>query len=238
MPQIAIYDQGGMSESVTVNFARRFPLFPLPETILLPHALQPLAIFEPRFRQMIDHALDGSGQIAMGTFMATEGGNDVRPVVCLGQIVQHEIAPHGYNVLVYGLCRARIDEVSDPEDDRMYVKAQLRPMEAQHPEDDDADDERRDALRVLLDRPNMHRLERNEVVTSWIAQSEISTHTLFELVGCALLDDPELRYELLAEPSYEVRTQRIFAELRHLDHMLELTKAQSHERWDKGTSWN
>lgn len=34
------------------------PVLPLPATVLFPHALLPLYIFEPRYRQMLEHALD------------------------------------------------------------------------------------------------------------------------------------------------------------------------------------
>jgi Lon protease-like protein len=33
------------------------PVMPLPATVLFPHALLPLYIFEPRYREMLDHAL-------------------------------------------------------------------------------------------------------------------------------------------------------------------------------------
>ena len=103
-----------MTESVAVQFKHLFPVFPLPETMLLPHAIMPLSIFEPRYRQMVDHAIDGSGQIAIATMQRITKQNEdgmgvsLRDVVCLGQIVQHEKARHGYNILVYGLCR-RVD---------------------------------------------------------------------------------------------------------------------------------
>ena len=38
------------------DFSGRVPLFPLPDAVLFPHALLPLMIFEPRYRQMIAEA--------------------------------------------------------------------------------------------------------------------------------------------------------------------------------------
>src|SRR5437764_15158125 len=35
----------------------QLPVMPLPGAVLFPHALLPLYIFEPRYRQMLDHAL-------------------------------------------------------------------------------------------------------------------------------------------------------------------------------------
>ncbi|NNF42788.1 MAG: hypothetical protein HKN62_07035, partial [Phycisphaerales bacterium] len=56
-----------MAETILVNFRRSIPLFPLPETVLLPHALLPLHIFEARYRQMVRSCLDCAGQIAIAT---------------------------------------------------------------------------------------------------------------------------------------------------------------------------
>src|SRR3954467_9840508 len=85
-----------MSEetSIQVNFGRPLPLFPLDAVTLLPQQLLPLHIFEERYRQMVEHALDGSGQLAMavldGSGKGEEGNPPIRPAVCIGQIAQHE----------------------------------------------------------------------------------------------------------------------------------------------------
>ena len=44
-----------MSSSVTLP--ERLPVMPLPGAVLFPHALLPLYIFEPRYRKMLEHAL-------------------------------------------------------------------------------------------------------------------------------------------------------------------------------------
>ncbi len=40
-----------------VNLPDRVPVMPLPGAVLFPHALLPLYIFEPRYREMLEHAL-------------------------------------------------------------------------------------------------------------------------------------------------------------------------------------
>src|SRR6266702_6823823 len=40
-----------------MSFPDKVPVMPLPGAVLFPHALLPLYIFEPRYRQMLDHAL-------------------------------------------------------------------------------------------------------------------------------------------------------------------------------------
>jgi Lon protease-like protein len=44
-----------MDDSMTLP--DEVPVMPLPGTLLFPHALLPLHIFEPRYREMLDHAL-------------------------------------------------------------------------------------------------------------------------------------------------------------------------------------
>src|SRR5207237_9033197 len=44
-----------MSSSVTLP--KQLPVMPLPGAVLFPHALLPLYIFEPRYRDMLEHAL-------------------------------------------------------------------------------------------------------------------------------------------------------------------------------------
>jgi len=44
-----------MSSSITLP--KELPVMPLPGAVLFPHALLPLYIFEPRYRQMLTHAL-------------------------------------------------------------------------------------------------------------------------------------------------------------------------------------
>ena len=44
-----------MSSSVTLP--KELPVMPLPGAVLFPHALLPLYVFEPRYRKMLEHAL-------------------------------------------------------------------------------------------------------------------------------------------------------------------------------------
>lgn len=44
--------------SASTILPNRLPVMPLPGALLFPHALLPLYIFEPRYREMLDHALN------------------------------------------------------------------------------------------------------------------------------------------------------------------------------------
>ncbi|SVE26368.1 uncharacterized protein METZ01_LOCUS479222, partial [marine metagenome] len=47
------------------NFPETIPVFPLYGCILLPKTILPLNIFEPRYRQMIEHAIETEDLIGM-----------------------------------------------------------------------------------------------------------------------------------------------------------------------------
>lgn len=92
------------------------PLFPLP-AVLLPGALMPLHIFEPRYRVMIRHALDTHRALAIVLITDPAGADEhghppIAEVAGAGIIVDHVELPSGrYNVLVKGVARVRLDEL-------------------------------------------------------------------------------------------------------------------------------
>jgi Lon protease-like protein len=229
-----------MSEQVSVQFKQEFPVFSLPETLLLPHAVMPITVTEPRYRQLTDQALDGSGQVALASFTGKESGSvnsALRKIVCLGQIVHHETIADGYNILLYGLCRAEIIHESPANDERLYRTVKLRPIENDDVQDDDLEIYRVELLHYMF-RPNLERLEHNEAILNWISGVDLSISALFELVACTVFNDSEFRYTLLSEPSSEARCLMVLEELEKLDRAISMVDKQSQDRWDKGISLN
>src|SRR5204862_3056558 len=96
------------------NFTGVARLFPLPNVVLFPHVVQPLHIFEPRYRQMTADTLTGDRLLALvllkpGWEEDYDGRPAVHPVACLGRVVADQLLPDGrYNLLVRGLSRARL----------------------------------------------------------------------------------------------------------------------------------
>ncbi len=96
------------------NFSGTVRLFPLPNLVLFPHVAQPLHIFEPRYRQMMEDALKDDRLLAMA--LLRPGWEEVyhlnpplHPMVCVGKILQEErLADGRFNLLLQGMCRARI----------------------------------------------------------------------------------------------------------------------------------
>lgn len=122
------------------DFNGTAPLFPLPNAALFPHVVQPLHMFEPRYRQMTADALAGDRFLALGVLRPgheDEYNRKRAPVfdtVCLGRITTGERLPDGrYNVTVQGLCRARI--VGEVDGGELYRVAKLEPVEDVKPDD-------------------------------------------------------------------------------------------------------
>src|SRR3954465_73596 len=96
------------------DFANVYLLFPLPRVVLFPHAVLPLHIFEPRYRQMTEDALLGDKLVTIVQWRApfpTEPGGepDLEEIACLGRILQHERLPDGrFNFLLLGRKRVRL----------------------------------------------------------------------------------------------------------------------------------
>ncbi len=220
------------------------PVFPLPDDVLLPHAIKAIHVFEPRYRQMIDETLDRSGQICLAVYESEdwkqhyEDRASLRPVVCVGQLVRHESLPDGrHNILLHGICRARIERLIEPTGQRMYRLAVLRPLERLDADPPPMEDVRIE-LQSILQCPFLQRLRCIETVTEWIDRDEISTHALLELIGFAIVRDTEVRYRLLSEPEPKTRAEIIMCELHRLSKVVSTASRQSHKRWPKGASWN
>ena len=104
-------------------------LFPLPNLVFFPHALQPLHIFEPRYRQMTADALAGDRLISIvllqpGWEKQYEKKPTLYPVACLGRIVADQLLPDGrYNLLLRGISRIRILE--ETVSDKLYRTANV-----------------------------------------------------------------------------------------------------------------
>jgi Lon protease-like protein len=95
------------------------PLFPLPNIVFFPHTRLPLHVFEPRYRQMVQDALEAEERFGIvllrpGWESDYFGAPDVYDCGTIGTIEQAVPLEDGrYNIVVRGDVRFRIlDEVS------------------------------------------------------------------------------------------------------------------------------
>ena len=108
-------------------------LFPLPKVVLFPHAVLPLHIFEPRYRQMTEDALAGDKLVTIVQWRAPVPGHRrssprVEEIGCLGRILQHERLPDGrFNFLLLGRKRVRLGR--EIPADKLYRLAEAEILE-------------------------------------------------------------------------------------------------------------
>jgi uncharacterized protein len=99
------------------------PIFPLPNVVLFPSVFLPLHIFEPRYRTMVDDALNGDRIIGMvllrpGWERDYDGRPPVYPIGCAGVITHAERLTDGrFNIVLRGMEKFR---VTAEENDRPY----------------------------------------------------------------------------------------------------------------------
>ena len=109
-------------------------LFPLPNLVLFPHAILPLHIFEPRYRQMTEDALASDRQVTIVQILPMSHGTQwteptpIMDVACLGRIVQHERLPDGrFHLLLLGSKRVRL--VRELDSPKLYRIAEATILE-------------------------------------------------------------------------------------------------------------
>lgn len=103
------------------QFSGAARVFPLPELVMFPHVMQPLHIFEPRYRAMLEEALEDDRLIAMGLLAPgwekqSEGRPTLRDTACLCRVATYQQTEKGtYNVLMLGVRRLRLVKELPPK---------------------------------------------------------------------------------------------------------------------------
>src|SRR5262245_24333443 len=190
-------------------------LFPLPNLVLFPSVIQPLHIFEPRYRQMMADALDDDRLLALVLLRpGWEEDYHLRPpihaVACLGAIANEECLPDGrYNLLLHGLRRIRIIEELPAE--KLYRCARVELLQDVAPAAGQEDALRQElALRV----------------PSWFAghgaamqqaeqllEAGLPLSALCDIFSFALPLPMEVKQELLEELDVTRRARRLLTQL-------------------------
>jgi uncharacterized protein len=199
------------------DFCGTVRLFPLPDLVLFPCVVQPLHIFEPRYRELMNDALAGDRLIAPALLKpGWEEGYDqqppIFPVVCLGRIFKEErLADGRYNMLLHGLSRARI--VEELKTDRLYRSARVELLE----EGPDPSGEKGRALRERLGKQMARWLAAQQTALDQmdkLLKSSLSLGTLCDIFSFALPFGSELKQGLLEETDPSRRADQL---LDHLD---------------------
>jgi Lon protease-like protein len=190
------------------DFAGKARLFPLPNLVFFPHVMQPLHIFEPRYRQMTADALDGDRLIALvlpmpgweGDYM---GKPALHSVACIGRIVAEQQLEDGrYNFLLRGIARIRIN--SEIASKKLYRTARVEVLQDIPIADDTKCENWR---RKLLDRTPSWFPAHKEMVEQFrkLLLSDLSLGAVGDILTFALPLDAEFKQSLLEELNVETR---------------------------------
>jgi ATP-dependent Lon protease len=195
-------------------------LFPLPNLVLYPHVMQPLHIFEDRYREMLEDALSGDRLIAMALLEpGWEDDYDSRPPIasyaCLGKVVAHHRLEDGhYNVLLLGVERVRILKELDPL--RSFRQAQVEILHDQY------DFQSKSQLKLVQEKL-LSAFRKNLPCTCQVPEQleeMLSQHLplglLTDLAAYALPLDLDVKRKLLAERRVSVRSKILLDQVAEL----------------------
>lgn len=199
------------------DFQGILPLFPLPNFVLFPFAMQPLHIFESRYRALLADALAGQRLIAMGRLSPGwqsdyEGAPPVEDHVCIGRIVSHAPQADGRsNILVLGLSRAVIQQ--ELTTDLAYRQVEVELLHDQY--HSDAAEQRaqlnrqlRDTFRRLLPSSPSAREQFEDLLSG-----DLPLGLLTDIVAFSLQLSLEFKQELLAQVDVAARARRLLETL-------------------------
>ncbi len=187
-------------------------LFPLEGALLLPGSRLPLNIFEPRYLQMVDHAiasnrLIGLIQPSLDGATRADGEPGLCEVGCFGRITSMTETGDGrYLIALQGVCRFRLGEeltVKTP-----FRQARIMPFLA------DLDDSGNDA--GAIDRPALLKvfrayLQANELQADWEGVSRADDAMLVNALSMMAPYGPAEKQALLEAPDLRTRAETLIA---------------------------
>ena len=180
----------------------RVAIFPLPGAILFPRSQLPLHIFEPRYREMVQDAIDGARQIAMIQPHRIDDDNQapLYAVGCVGELVGVEELEDGrFNIVLLGSNRFRL--VRETETDAGYRCADV---------DIEAFDDREPPPLALVERAEVEREARRladamGLAVDWSAVSRLDDEMLVNAIAQVAPFDVGAKQALLEQPTLDGR---------------------------------
>lgn len=216
------------NSSALNEFHGTAPLFPLPDTVLFPHALLPLHIFEGRYRAMLEEALAGNRLIVLARL---KSGHEelyetkhapIYPAACLGRVTaEQRLADGRFYLILEGVVRVSI--VSELENERAYRTAELKVHRDRHSFSKSFSPETQQTKLLTLCREHLG----EEAARSGLMQilkSKIKLGTLCDILAYACPFETERKQALLEERNIERRSHLLaqsFHELIRCTHQEE-----------------
>jgi Lon protease-like protein len=192
-------------------------LFPLPNVVLFPYGVQPLHVFEKRYRHLVRDALAADRLLALvllrpGWEQDYEGRPPIHPIACLGSIFGEEELDDGrYDLIVQGHRRVRILE--ELPGDTLYRRARVEVLHEDRP----AEGPRLREMRQRLAQTVPAWFEGEKLVIEQFQEmfrSDLELGPLCDSLSYFLPLDVEFKQTLLATREVEERVRRL---LNHLE---------------------
>jgi Lon protease-like protein len=193
----------------------RLPIFPLPHVQLFPHALLPLHVFEPRYRDLVRDVMAGERLIAVASFEPGYEANyhgrpAVRPIIGVGTVVGHEPIGDGRaNIVLRGLTRARIERELPPDEAYRLVDAATVGDSTVAGFDGAG---AREMLILLADQLALKLPSGGETLRE-LARSQPDLGALVDVLSAALVTDPDDRQTLMETLDVGIRVDRVSGEI-------------------------
>ena len=222
------------SELDETNFSGIVRLFPLPNLVLFPGVIQPLHIFEPRYRQMVQDAIAADSLIAVALLrdsvnsilpqsISSESENTISPesslllgppiheYICIGKVVSHvELEDGRYNLLLQGINRARINRELPAEvpyrlaDVELIDEPVISPEQLVHMRTE-----------LLCNYRRMVEVKQfGEDSISQLIEQDLSLGTMIDLMAFSLELDPLVQQKILATVHVERRGSLLLHEIQ------------------------
>ena len=195
-------------------------LFPLPNLVLYPHVMQPLHVFEDRYREMLEDALATDQLITMSVLQpGWEADYDSRPPIsehaCLGKVVAHHKLEDGrYNVLLLGVQRVRILKELDPL--RSFRQARVELVEDCYDFETSAERKQlQEELMTAFRKKLPCNCELPEQLQDMLS-TQLPLGLLTDLASYALPLDADVKLQLLAEADVRRRAEMLLAQVETL----------------------
>lgn len=223
MPELDLKDVANLD-----NFSGIVPLFPLSSVVFFPNTLLPLHIFEPRYKEMVDTALNSEKIIGMallkpGWETDYYKNPEVYDVIGMGRIVSSEVFEDGkINIVLYGLKRARIIEVVE---DLPYRQARVSIVENEQGKNNESF---RAKIEELIYKWNLY-LDEKQKSHRINVNTKLPLENLTDALASLIFPNVFDKQRLLEETNVQKRSEIIINDLQTRLEMISITSQKRNE---------
>ncbi|MEM7289101.1 MAG: LON peptidase substrate-binding domain-containing protein [Pseudomonadota bacterium] len=193
------------------DFPETIPVFPLTGALLLPGGHMPLNIFEPRYLEMVNDAMQSDKLIGMIQPCLKTASKSINPphlsgVGCIGRITACQETGDGRLLIsLSGVARYNLLEESQSSKPYRRVKYKVFDIDMRHEADASAVDRKAvlDAFRAFL--------SANGMEADWSTVNKTDTDTLITALSMMSPFEPAEKQALLEAPDLKTRAEILVA---------------------------